>query len=367
MLKEYNLAEPQIFGEFLKKMRESYLVNNEKLTSKKLSSILGVSPATITKWESGSAYPTIDKIAILSQFYGVTIDDLLSAKNNNYIEKVNDLASYLKSQYKSSLLNYDEKKKKAIVSDFISYLKVIKDNIDSSSSWNNFKSYFIALGLEFAFNSVAIIYKIDSNFKVFEKDLLGNKNIAYFLPVNKYYHIYMKQIIDSGYVYDNIENLKKDISEIPEYDKFEELAPCEEYIIKDIEGNKAVIKTGKILRMLVLTDENELEKSYNRLITQISEANRCGAKVKNSDFIEIGEFYNVLGYLVDLILKDEYKSYLYEIIKIGFKRINEYLYSTYIDKVSPKDYDLNTIAMFTKFGVEVKNETYKKYFDTHKI
>lgn len=367
MKNKYNLAEPKIFGDFLKKLREAYLVNNEKLSSVKLSSILGVSPATITKWETGNTYPTIDKIAVLSQFYGLSIDDLLSARNDKNVEKVNDLSTYMNSKYKAGLLSYDETKKKKIINDFVSYLKLLKNKIDSSSNWEDIKYYFNLLGLEFTFNSIAIIYKIDPDFKVYEKNIYNNKDIAYYLPINEYYYRDLKSIIESGFVYGDLEEFGKSINDIDSFDLFEELPFREEYIIKDLDGNRAVISTGHISRMFVIQDDKEIENSYNRLIKHISEANKYGANVNNSEFVEIGDFPNSIEYLIELLLKNEYKSYLFEILKIGFKNINDYLYSAYVEKINPKDYDLNTLAMFLKNGVEVKNETFRKYFESHKL
>ena len=37
-----------------------------------------VSRAAVSKWESGRGYPSIDSLKILSQFYGITVDELLS-------------------------------------------------------------------------------------------------------------------------------------------------------------------------------------------------------------------------------------------------------------------------------------------------
>ena len=78
----------------LKKIRK-----NNNLSQEQLAEILGISRQAISKWESGSAYPEMEKIIQLCEKFNVNIDDLLhkdieeiiseeqSKKNlNKYIE-----------------------------------------------------------------------------------------------------------------------------------------------------------------------------------------------------------------------------------------------------------------------------------------
>ena len=60
------------FSENLKKIRKE---NN--LSQEQLADCLGVSRQAISKWESGSAYPEMDKIIALCDKFNVNIDDLL--------------------------------------------------------------------------------------------------------------------------------------------------------------------------------------------------------------------------------------------------------------------------------------------------
>ena len=79
----------------LKKIRK-----NNNLSQEQLAEILGISRQAISKWESGSAYPEMEKIIQLCEKFNVNIDDLLhkdieeiiseeqSKKNlNKYIHK----------------------------------------------------------------------------------------------------------------------------------------------------------------------------------------------------------------------------------------------------------------------------------------
>lgn len=64
--------------EFNEKLQE--LRKNRGLTQEELAEALYVSRAAISKWESGRGYPNIDSIKEISNFFSVTIDDLLSSE-----------------------------------------------------------------------------------------------------------------------------------------------------------------------------------------------------------------------------------------------------------------------------------------------
>ena len=61
------------FNEKLQELRKS-----RGLTQEELSEILYVSRTAVSKWESGRGYPSIDSLKEISNFFSVSIDDLLS-------------------------------------------------------------------------------------------------------------------------------------------------------------------------------------------------------------------------------------------------------------------------------------------------
>ena len=63
-------------GEKLQELRKS-----RGLTQEALAEELHVSRTAISKWESGRGWPSIDSLKELSAFFGVTIDELLSAES----------------------------------------------------------------------------------------------------------------------------------------------------------------------------------------------------------------------------------------------------------------------------------------------
>ena len=63
------------FNEKLQELRKS-----RGLTQEELAEALYVSRTAISKWESGRGYPSIDSLKEISGYFGVTLDELLSAE-----------------------------------------------------------------------------------------------------------------------------------------------------------------------------------------------------------------------------------------------------------------------------------------------
>ena len=55
----------------------STLRHKHRLSQEALAEMIQVSRQAISKWESASAYPEIEKLVLLSDLFGVTIDSLL--------------------------------------------------------------------------------------------------------------------------------------------------------------------------------------------------------------------------------------------------------------------------------------------------
>lgn len=62
------------FNEKLQKLRKERGITQEKLAAE-----LFVSRTAISKWESGRGYPNIDSLKAISEFFSVSVDDLLSS------------------------------------------------------------------------------------------------------------------------------------------------------------------------------------------------------------------------------------------------------------------------------------------------
>ena len=64
--------------EFSEKLQE--LRKSRGLTQEELAEGLYVSRTAVSKWESGRGYPSIDSLKVISNYFTVTIDDLLSGE-----------------------------------------------------------------------------------------------------------------------------------------------------------------------------------------------------------------------------------------------------------------------------------------------
>lgn len=65
------------FMEFNEKLQELRKQNN--LTQQELADALYVSRTAISKWESGQGYPNIDSLKAISNYFSISLDELLSS------------------------------------------------------------------------------------------------------------------------------------------------------------------------------------------------------------------------------------------------------------------------------------------------
>lgn len=109
-------------------------------TQEQLAEKCEVSRQAVTKWESGESEPTISKLMMLAEIFGVSIDELVNGKQNNCIDE----------QYKDSLLNYRDLSMMAFnlnrpsfqtKSLWLIYLEIIYDTIKTKYMDNDNQIY----------------------------------------------------------------------------------------------------------------------------------------------------------------------------------------------------------------------------------
>lgn len=69
-----------------------YLRKEKDITQDELADILGVSYQSVSRWETGTCYPDMELLPVISNFFGVTVDKLLGINEHIEQEKV---AQYL--------------------------------------------------------------------------------------------------------------------------------------------------------------------------------------------------------------------------------------------------------------------------------
>lgn len=68
-------------GEFLKNLRVE-----KGLTQSQLAETIGSTNKTVSRWETGTYLPPVEMLLILSDFYGVTVNEILLGKKTNNSE-----------------------------------------------------------------------------------------------------------------------------------------------------------------------------------------------------------------------------------------------------------------------------------------
>lgn len=67
-----------------KKFQE--LLNSSKKTAYQVSKDTGISTATLSNWKNGNYNPKVDKLKILADYFGVTLDYFLSEEETRPFE-----------------------------------------------------------------------------------------------------------------------------------------------------------------------------------------------------------------------------------------------------------------------------------------
>ena len=70
----------------------SYYVERSGKTQKEIAEMLNVSPASFNNWIKGVKYPRIDKIEMLSNYFGILKSDLIEEKKETVTNDSNGLS-----------------------------------------------------------------------------------------------------------------------------------------------------------------------------------------------------------------------------------------------------------------------------------
>lgn len=97
-------------GAFIAELR-----SERRMTQKELSEALNVSDKAISRWETGKGYPDVSSLMALSEFFSVSVNELLSGKRID-IEKLSTTAdeNVLEVIRKNERINKKQKKQVAI-------------------------------------------------------------------------------------------------------------------------------------------------------------------------------------------------------------------------------------------------------------
>lgn len=93
-------------GRFLAQLR-----GERKLTQEQLAEKLGISNKTISRWENGNYMPPVEMLVELSEFYGVSINEILSGRRLDESETRSAAEENLKSVLEDSSFSLEDKKR----------------------------------------------------------------------------------------------------------------------------------------------------------------------------------------------------------------------------------------------------------------
>ena len=92
-------------GKFLSELRRE-----RELTQEQLGERIGVSNKTVSRWENGNYMPPVEMLLELSNFYGVSINEILSGRRLADTETKSAADENLKSVLEESPFSLQEKK-----------------------------------------------------------------------------------------------------------------------------------------------------------------------------------------------------------------------------------------------------------------
>lgn len=74
----------------------------KQVTQQQLADFVGVSKASVSKWENGQTYPDITLLPLLASYFDITVDQLLSYSNNLSAEQIREIYQSLANSFKDN-------------------------------------------------------------------------------------------------------------------------------------------------------------------------------------------------------------------------------------------------------------------------
>jgi transcriptional regulator with XRE-family HTH domain len=94
----------KMIGQFLAQLRKE-----KDLTQEQLGEKLGVTNKTVSRWENGNYLPPVEILQLLSEMYGLTINEILSAQRLTPAQYQEKAEENIKTALKTSAFTLKEK------------------------------------------------------------------------------------------------------------------------------------------------------------------------------------------------------------------------------------------------------------------
>ncbi|MDE6471708.1 MAG: helix-turn-helix domain-containing protein [Clostridia bacterium] len=179
-------------GEFIKNLRKERF-----LTQREVAEQLHVSEKTISKWETGKGVPEISLMLPLCNFFGISMNELLSGERLNEKQYIENAEKNIISLVKDRT----SPRKKIIISTIScifailsSLALIIISAIFISQTW--LRLVMIGIALIVAISEVAVIVLIAVSTEIYECNKCGEKFVptlsAYILAPHTFHRRYLK-------------------------------------------------------------------------------------------------------------------------------------------------------------------------------
>ena len=325
------------FGLFIKELR-----NEKGLSQEELGEVLFVHRTTINKWEKGNVIPLNDTLLRISDFFDVSVDELLNGKRNIVEEKTSSTGLAI-----IDLIRSNKKLSKVL---FISGIA--------------FFSLLLLFLLYYFFTTydsthVYIINGDNENIKMREGLMIVSNDRLYFRVGDFYYNdekIELSNIGKIKVIYkDN--NSSKVLIKGDGRNLFVELSKSKELLIKLLEKNESLYIT---VEYQDIKEEIELwyyEDFSNNSIVSVDNNSVCNENPNNnicdeklgSNIEESTNVENDVDRKIDILTKNGYK---YNKDKdLYYKETNNNIYNFYYDNnyliIIQKDFDKNKYVINT--------------------
>ena len=325
------------FGLFIKELR-----NEKGLSQEELGEVLFVHRTTINKWEKGNVIPLNDTLLRISDFFDVSVDELLNGKRNIVEEKTSSTG--------------------------LAIIDLIRSNKKLSKVLYIFGIAFFSLLLLFLLyyffttydtTHVYVVFGQNENIKMREGLMIVSNDRLYFRVGDFYYNdekIELSNIGKIKVIYkDN--NSSKVLIKGDGRNLFVELSKSKELLIKLLEKNEPLYIT---VEYQDIKEEIELwyyEDFSNDSIVSVDDNSVCNENSNNnicdeklgSNIEESTNVENDVDRKIDILTKNGYK---YNKDKdLYYKETNNNIYNFYYDNnyliIIQKDFDKNKYVINT--------------------
>lgn len=355
------------FGNFLKDLRKE-----QKLTQEDLAKEFIVDRGTISKWERGEYIPTSDMLLNISNYFGLTINELLAG------ERLNKDNKEIINKITRDVLKEKENKSKLVKRILLIGILTILLLITMFLSYyfiNNYKSISVyrlsAENNKFNIDDgLMIISKEKSYIKIGEIQTYENDKIIsirlYYKKDNKEYEIYKNSKIemtivnifgvDEIFKYEDINYIKEDLYIDIEYNDSDK-ETLELTVKKDFTNNKIITNNKNSNKEINTNTKQDVPKYIKDNFEYKKEENKYFRKSIKED-LSVEEYYFCDSeiYVVNEIYDDHIETYEFSLNegsithnKIIDNRIEEsFVYNYHNSECEVGNCDNDTIQKFIK-------------------